>query len=540
VAFIFESVNITAAGACVSMAGTNDTLIVGPGVSLETTGQSAAIWAGNLATTDLIDIYGPVFGYDGIDYFSPNSNVTLFVNYGDAITADVGNGLALLGGATITTYGAISGLNSGITIGHGTINNYGTIVTPVQNYSPASPAAIVVNQYATINNYGSVANIAFTATSNYGNNSVLNTGSINAILTTSNSPEQLAVVNTGKISQYVELSGGSLVNGGSIGTPSLGNGAAISSASTLYGTTLVNDGAIYGSIALNDAGGADVVDSTYGSITGQIILGSTATGVVIGGQTGGTIIGGSGVDVLYANPTLAAVNNSAKTTLDGSAGNNWLYGDAAYTIFDSGDNVTGDYNLIFGGASQMLGVAGYTNNTVDYANLSAGYHSAYINLRDGYTFMSTAAHAVSATQSQLVFEDYLYDIPNVIGSSGADVVICDNGVDKITVGAGNVGGDVLYGGSGASSQDTFVFTSLSQSPLTNAAAVEGFKIGVDKIDLSALNLPPADFGIVYGGNGYASILVEKNPSAGFNSATDMIISVAASTSAAITAKDLIL
>ena len=86
---------------------------------------------------------------------------------------------------------------------------------------------------------------------------------------------------------------------------------------------------------------------------------------MIAGQTGGAVVGGSGNDVLYANPTLTAANNAAKTTLDGGTGDNWLYGDGAYTTFMSGDNAAGTYNQIFGGASQMEGVSGYTNNTVE-------------------------------------------------------------------------------------------------------------------------------------------------------------------------------
>ena len=132
--------------------------------------------------------------------------------------------------------------------------------------------------------------------------------------------------------------------------------------------------------------------------------------------------------------------------------------------------------------------------------------------------------------------------PNVIGSSGSDQVICDNGVDRITSGA-NKGGDVFYAGAGAGSQDTFAFTALTESSLSNYDIIENFKIGVDKFDFTALDLPISDFFLSYGGSssgGENTIYVEKNPSTGFNSATDMIISVKASTSTAMTYGDLIL
>jgi hypothetical protein len=318
-----------------------------------------------------------------------------------------------------------------------------------------------------------------------------------------------------------------------------GTTAAFQSGGGVDNERIVNDGVINGNVDLGNGAGSSF-DSTNGQIDGLIASG-TGGGFVIGGVTGGTIDGSIGNDIFYSNPTQTAANNAAHTTMDAYTGDNYEYGGSAYTTFDSGDNVAGDFNLIVGELSKMSGVSGYANNTVSYGGLAASYKSVFVNLAGGYAYMSTNAHAVSASPSQLTFEDYIQNTPNVIGSAGSDVVECDNGVDVITAGSANKGGDVFYAGSGAASQDTFVFTSLQQSPLTNAAAVEGFKIGVDKIDLSHLNMPStADFGIVYGGNGDCSILVETNPAAGFNAATDMIISVAASTNATLTLKDLIL
>jgi Peptidase M10 serralysin C terminal len=315
----------------------------------------------------------------------------------------------------------------------------------------------------------------------------------------------------------------------------LDNAGTINGGITFNGgaDSVVNSGVINGSVSL--LGGE--FDSTLGSIDGSISMGSDG-GVAIGGQTGGSIYSGSGNDVLYANPTQTAANDAAQTILDGGAGDNWLYGDGAYTTFDSGDNSSGTYNQIFGGASQMAGVSGYTNNTVDYANLSSAYNSVDVNLLNGDAYMCRISKASGAPTSDLTFEDYLKNVPNVIGSSGSDVIICDNGVDTITHGSG--AGDVLYAGAGAGSQDTFAYTALSESPLSNHDIIEGFKVGIDKLDFSQLDLPIADFLLSYGGSGSNSVYVEKTPSTGFHSATDMIISVQASTSTALTYKDLII
>jgi hypothetical protein len=316
-------------------------------------------------------------------------------------------------------------------------------------------------------------------------------------------------------------------------------------------SSLENEGTINGEVEF-EAGGEDVVnsgvidgyvtfvggymDSTLGSIDGSI-GGGTDGGVVIGGNTGGSIGGSSGNDVFYANPTQTAANNAAKTTLEGGTGDNWLYGDGAYTTFISGDNSAGSYNQIFGGASQMDGVSGYTNNTVDYQNLSDAYKSVYVDLLNGDAYMCTISKASGAPAADLTFEDYLKNVPNVIGSSGSDVIICDDGVDTITHGGG--AGDVFYAGAGAGSQDTFVYTALNESPLSNHDIIEGFKVGIDKLNFSQLDLPIADFLLSYGGSGSNTVYVEENPSKGFNSATDMIVSVQASTSTALTYKDLI-
>jgi hypothetical protein len=48
-----------------------------------------------------------------------------------------------------------------------------------------------------------------------------------------------------------------------------------------------------------------------------------------------------------------------------------------------------------------------------------------------------------------------------------------------------------------------------------------------------------DFLLSYGGNGANAVYVEENPAKGFNSATDMILSIQASTSTALTYKDII-
>ena len=547
-------------GSAFQLTNLGDSLVVAPGVDLSasqlTTVAGSGVGVDETALGCNVDNSGQIFGA------AQGINVDIAIT--GATTVDNEETGSIIGGNQslliqnqlyyIVNHGAITSISSTgygiVTSSEGEVFNYGTISAGTGIYTQDADANGTIDDY----NYGSITGIqdAFIDVNeessdnfllvNYGsvtgdeealdtgssdNEKIVNAGTIQGALLFGFGDDVLQ--NSGAVSGKVSLLGssGRVDNSGTIsGDIAIGNGA---------GESVYNSGAISGNITLG-SGAGESVTSTYGVVTGTITCGAGGD-VVIAGNTGGVVTGGSGNDVLTANPTQTAANNAAKTTLDGGTGDNWLFGDGAYTTFDSGDNSAGTYNQIFGGASQMSGVAGYENNTVSYAGMSSAYESAYIDLLHGDTYMCTIAKASGAPKGDLVFEDYLKNVPNVVGSSGSDVIICDNGVDRITHGSGS--GDVLYAGTGAGSQDTFVYTSLTQSPLANHDIVEGFKAGTDKIDLSALAMPTADVFLSYGGNGANTIYVEKNPAAGFNSTTDMIISVQASTHTALGYGDLI-
>jgi serralysin len=517
---IYQTTNIDGSGNAISFTTAGNSLTVAPGVSLSSTGgTSVAI----TATGNAIDNSGEIYGYYGgiDDTLETTGTGSVFTN--EQSGSIVSNYWAISvqdDPYTITNYGHISttaligGYGAVYTISYGALTNYGSIsggnddayftldetsstTTSVVNYESILAVTCALDDD---NEYGS----DIFALDNYG--SIV--GGQYAFETFANNGDAERLTNSGTMQ----------------GAIAFGSGA---------GDFLQNSGLITGDVTLG-SGAGEYVSSTLGTIDGTITCGSGGD-VVIAGQTGGSVVGGSGNDVLYANPTQTAANNAAKTTLDGGRGDNWLYGDGAFTAFRSGDNSAGTYNQIFGGASQMTGVSGYTNNTVSYANLSSAYKSVDVNLLDGDAYMCSIADANGAPAADLTFEDYIQNVPNVIGSSGSDVIICDDGVDTITHGSG--AGDVLYAGAG--SQDTFVYTAMNESPLANHDIIEGFKVGIDKLDFSRLDLPVADFFLSYGGSGSNTVYVEENPSKGFNSATDMIISVQASTSAALTYKDIV-
>jgi hypothetical protein len=507
--------NSIGTGTRYTLPDSSDTLDIVQGVSVVTTDDNTAINCTGVGGDDTIQVAGQVVGSDGIDASQSGSEGSIYVASSGSVTGDSNDGLNLSGEFAVKNFGQIEGVESGITgSGSFSVVNYGSI-----SANSGSANGIFFQNQGTLYNYGTVADGVYFGASSAANY-LFNSGVIggSGIYDESNNTINTDYYyNAGSIEGYPENS-------------------SFYGASGSAPVDFWNLGSMYGAVDLGS--GTNNFNSTQGYVYGGISAGS-GNSVIIGPINGGAVDGGSGNDVLYANPTQAAANDAAQTTLDGRTGNNWLYGDGAYTTFMSGDNSAGTYNQIFGEPSEMEGVAGHANNTVSYAGISSAYKSAYIDLLHGDAYMCKIADANGAPSSDLVFEDYLKNVPNAIGTSGSDVIICDNGVDNITSGA-NTGGDIFYAGSGASSQDTFAFTSLSESPLSDHAAIEGFKVGIDKVDLSALDMPTADVFLSYGGSGANTIYVEKNPSTGFNSATDMILSVQASSNTAMSYGDLIL
>jgi hypothetical protein len=243
------------------------------------------------------------------------------------------------------------------------------------------------------------------------------------------------------------------------------------------------------------------------------VTGSSFDDLLVGGTQSGVLSGGAGNDTIYGNTSQLTANNAARLTLDGGTGNNELYGSSAFNTFIAG-NADGGFNQIWGAASKMAGVSGFTNNTVSFAGVAAG-KSIYVDLLEGHDAYINSGHQNDGTYT---LEDAITDVPNVIGSSGGDVIIADNGTDRITGGAG---ADQLYAGSGF---DTFVYTDYGDSNLVSGYdTIYGFKTGTDKVDLSALHTD-ASHVLISSGSASTALYVEQTPGA-FNAATDLAISV---------------
>jgi hypothetical protein len=407
----------------------------------------------------------------------------------------------------LDNYGTIAGSSDAVseTRGHvAEINNYGALVT-------TGPGAAVFGDSTTIVSLVNVGTITGGVTLQAGDCVVNNQGTI------------IGGIVGGAID--LEGSNASLNNSGTLdGDVSLGGG----------NDTIVNTGVINGSVGFFGATGASL-DSGRGVITGEIECGDGGA-TVIAGETGDVVIGGAGNDRLQASPTLAAANNAAMTTLDGAGGNNWLIGDGAYVTFDSGD-ANGGINHINGRLSKMSDVAGDENNTVSYASLSGSAQSVYVNLLDGVAYTCSTDNANTAANSAFTLEDYIRNVPNVIGSTCADLLVCDNGVDNITAGGA---GTVMDAGVGGGSQDTFVFTSFASSTSTSEDTINGFKAGVDMLDFSALDVTAANIVIKRSASNHHISTVSVEQTAGvFDAATNLTLSVHTTTAGALTAGSII-
>lgn len=238
--------------------------------------------------------------------------------------------------------------------------------------------------------------------------------------------------------------------------------------------------------------------------------GSAFDDLLVGGTTSGRLNGLDGNDLIYASSSQAAADAAAVTVLNGDGGSNALYGGSAFNTFLLGNVDDDGVNQVWGGASLMAGVAGYANNTVSFAEMAVG-RSVYVDLLNGHNaYVNDGANNDGA----FTLEASIANVPNVIGSSGGDVIIADNNADRIQ---GGGGADALYAGGGA---DTFVYADYLDSNLvTGYDTIVGFQTGVDKIDLSALGITTANILIETSGTSN-SIYIEHTPGT-FNAHTDL-------------------
>lgn len=186
-------------------------------------------------------------------------------------------------------------------------------------------------------------------------------------------------------------------------------------------------------------------DSLKGGAGADRLVGNDGDDLLDGGRGDDLLSGGNGADTLLGGDGHDAVTGGAgDDLLSGGAGDDRLYGG------DGDDRLEGGSgnNHLFGGAGNDTLIAG--NGLMDTLRGEAG-------------------------------NDLL------LGSDTRDILIGGDGDDTLI---GGLDADVLLGGAGA---DVFRWTATAESSLTHRDRINGFVVGEDLLDLSALSSLPIAF-----------------------------------------------
>ena len=290
-------------------------------------------------------------------------------------------------------------------------------------------------------------------------------------------------------------------------------------ANTLFGTALADVINAKGGNDLVDAGdGDDVVDGGAGN---DLLKGGLGNDQLFGGADNDRLNGGAGNDRLDGGTGIdwaefdgggsVQVNLTAGTAFGqgndtligienilGSSFQDWLTGSAGNNIIAGGD-----------GADQIFATMG-----VDVYDGGAGLHDAvYFRNQPGVTAsLASGTYSFDANN-----RGTMSGVEDLVGGSGSDFLtgdaianLLDGGTGNDTI-AGGLGNDTIYGGAGSDrliadggndqlsgnysfdgfgdlASDTFVIGANA-----GAVTITDFKLGIDKLDVSAFNLGSSSY-----------------------------------------------
>lgn len=252
---------------------------------------------------------------------------------------------------------------------------------------------------------------------------------------------------------------------------------------TLYGgagNDLLSSG--FGDDLLDGGAGNDTLwggpgnDRMFGGHGDDSLFGQDGDDLMSGGPGNDRLHGGNGADTIYGD--------AGNDTIMGNAGNDLLFGgDGHDRIFGNEGNDT-----IWGGTGNdfLLGNEGddriYGEDGDD--TIFGGPGNDYLSGGAGHDRL------IGGDGADTLFGDAGNDA--LFGEAGNDLLSGGSGNDSLYGGPGNdtliggMGADHLVGGPGA---DVFVFNSAAESSSAGGIdTIAGFERGIDRIDLSALDL----------------------------------------------------
>ncbi|WP_321945843.1 putative Ig domain-containing protein [Paraburkholderia sp. J10-1] len=246
---------------------------------------------------------------------------------------------------------------------------------------------------------------------------------------------------------------------------------------------------------VNGTGGRNTIDAAAVSgdtsinlLTGVASIGGTALTIRNPNQIQ-NLIGGDGNDTLTAN--------NADAMLDGGRGNNTLVGGTGKDLFvvhrrDNGVDTIVNFNVARG---EQIDLVGFTGKQFKDLTLTQQGTSVVVGLGNGQTIVLQNQTVASLTAAQFVFQN-TFVAPAAYVTSGQSGTVPPSGTDVIAM-AGGFAGVALSGSTGslagtvykhdAASADIFVIS--AQSGATDYKnALQGFRHGVDRIDVSQLGI----------------------------------------------------
>ncbi|KIP15197.1 proconvertase P-domain protein [Burkholderia sp. MSHR3999] len=255
--------------------------------------------------------------------------------------------------------------------------------------------------------------------------------------------------------------------------------------------------------AVNGTGGRNTIDAAAVSgdtsinlLTGTASIGGTALTIRNPDQIQ-NLVGGDGNDTLTAN--------NANALLDGGRGSNTLTGGTGKDLFvvharANGLDTIVNFNVSGG---EQIDLVGFTGKQFKDLTLTQQGGNVVVGLGNGQTIVLQNQTVASLTAAQFVFQDTFVAPPAYV-TTGQSSTVPPAGTDVITM-SGGFAGVSLQGSTAklagtvymhdAASSDIFVV-----SPQTGATdyknALQGFRHGIDKIDVSKLGITSfADLGI---------------------------------------------
>jgi Ca2+-binding RTX toxin-like protein len=344
--------------------------------------------------------------------------------------------------------------------------------------------------------------------------------------------------------------------GGGAGDDAIYGGAGLNTIYTGLGNDTVNGG-FNGDAIIGGSGH----NQLFGNAGNDTITAGAGGDFVGGGEGNDLIKGTSGLNTIYSGLGNDTVNGGADADaiIGGGSGTNQLFGnggDDTITAGAGGDLIGGGASddLIFGGAGNDTVYAGLGNDQIgtgqgnDLIYGSAGSNQLYTGLGNDTVQGGTGADAIfGAGGSNTLLGNADNDVINggdagdfLAGGTGNDTVLGGAGNDTTYLGAGNdftgggAGNDVITAGAGTNriyagvgddtviagtgrdvitggpGIDHFIFATAAQAGIGAARdVITDFAPGVDKIDLSALNLT------FIGGGGFSNAAGELRYIPGF-------------------------